>query len=112
MATCGIRKLLDYVFTQSELFWLDDILPGASKHNKHEENIINLNERVRRASSNPIYKGIESQSAETTGNISVAENRSLIKVEKEISTIDETEENSSLMKNKTLDNLLPNSLGH
>lgn len=32
LATCGIRKLLDSVFTQSELFWLDDILPGATKH--------------------------------------------------------------------------------
>lgn len=30
LATCGVRKLLDFVFTQRELFWLDDILP--SKH--------------------------------------------------------------------------------
>lgn len=29
--------MLDFVFTQNELFWLDDILPGANKHNKHEE---------------------------------------------------------------------------
>jgi hypothetical protein len=29
LATCGVRKLLDFVFTQRELFWLDDILPGA-----------------------------------------------------------------------------------
>lgn len=27
IAICGIRKLLDYVFTQSELYWLDDLLP-------------------------------------------------------------------------------------
>jgi hypothetical protein len=31
LATCGIRKLLDYVFSQRELFWLDDILPGTKK---------------------------------------------------------------------------------
>ena len=31
LATCGIRKLLDFVFTQRELFWLDDILPGLRK---------------------------------------------------------------------------------
>jgi hypothetical protein len=30
LATCGIRKLLDFVFTQRELFWLDDILPGKN----------------------------------------------------------------------------------
>lgn len=29
VATCGIRKLLDYVFSQRELYWLDNLLPGA-----------------------------------------------------------------------------------
>ncbi|CAF1338245.1 unnamed protein product, partial [Didymodactylos carnosus] len=28
LATCFIRKLMDYIFTQEELYWLDDILPG------------------------------------------------------------------------------------
>lgn len=36
LATCGIRKLLDNIFTQSELFWLDDILPGSGKSKKLE----------------------------------------------------------------------------
>ncbi|CAF0740412.1 unnamed protein product [Brachionus calyciflorus] len=30
-ATTGIRKLLDYVFTQDELYWLDEVLPGNKK---------------------------------------------------------------------------------
>lgn len=34
LATCGIRKLLDFVFTQRELFWLDDILPGSGGKKK------------------------------------------------------------------------------
>ncbi|CAF3242289.1 unnamed protein product [Rotaria socialis] len=29
LATCFVRKLLDKMFTQEELFWLDDILPGT-----------------------------------------------------------------------------------
>ena len=37
MATCGIRKLLDYVFTQRELFWLDDILPGSKLHEENNQ---------------------------------------------------------------------------
>ncbi|CAF1226295.1 unnamed protein product [Adineta ricciae] len=30
LATCFVRKLMDRVFTQEELFWLDDILPGKN----------------------------------------------------------------------------------
>ena len=42
LATCGVRKLLDFVFSQRELFWLDDILPSKKKnpvvnHNNQEE---------------------------------------------------------------------------
>ena len=40
--------MLDFVFTQRELFWLDDILPGAKideKENKQKNNA-NLNEKV------------------------------------------------------------------
>ncbi|CAF1042986.1 unnamed protein product [Adineta steineri] len=29
LATCFVRKLMDKIFTQEELFWLDDILPGT-----------------------------------------------------------------------------------
>jgi hypothetical protein len=38
LATCGVRKLLDFVFTQRELFWLDDILP--SKHSADKKRMI------------------------------------------------------------------------
>ncbi len=30
LATCFVRKLLDKIFTQEELYWLDDILPGTN----------------------------------------------------------------------------------
>ncbi|CAF2809048.1 unnamed protein product [Rotaria sp. Silwood2] len=29
LGTCFVRKLMDKIFTQEELYWLDDILPGA-----------------------------------------------------------------------------------
>ncbi|CAF3407654.1 unnamed protein product [Rotaria socialis] len=29
LGTCFVRKLMDKVFTQEELYWLDDILPGS-----------------------------------------------------------------------------------
>ncbi len=35
VVTCGVRKLMDYVFTQDELFWLDQLLPSAT--DKHSE---------------------------------------------------------------------------
>ena len=55
LATCGIRKLLDFVFTQSELFWLDDILPGAK--NKHVKMSDEENKTENNLSSNEqIYK--------------------------------------------------------
>lgn len=37
LATCVVRKVLDYVFTQRELRWLDDVLPNSKKVNKDEE---------------------------------------------------------------------------
>ncbi|CAF1474126.1 unnamed protein product [Adineta ricciae] len=30
LATCFVRKLMDRIFTQEELYWLDDILPGTN----------------------------------------------------------------------------------
>ena len=29
LATCFVRKIMDNIFTQQELYWLDDILPGT-----------------------------------------------------------------------------------
>lgn len=37
-----IRKGLDYVFTQTELKWLDDIMPEISKREKDDEDIKKL----------------------------------------------------------------------
>ena len=34
---CFVRKGLDYVFTQHELKWLDDIMPEAHKREKEEK---------------------------------------------------------------------------
>lgn len=33
----GIRKLLDFVFTQRELKILDDVMPESAKRSKEEE---------------------------------------------------------------------------
>ncbi len=35
LATCFIRKIMDYIFTQSELFWLDHLLP--EEHRRKED---------------------------------------------------------------------------
>lgn len=34
-----IRKALDFVFTQAELKWLDDIMPEVSKREKDDEEL-------------------------------------------------------------------------
>ncbi|KAL3313167.1 Electroneutral sodium bicarbonate exchanger 1 [Cichlidogyrus casuarinus] len=31
LAMCFIRKLLDFIFSQDELFWLDDLMPGRQR---------------------------------------------------------------------------------
>ena len=63
LATCVIRKLLDFVFTQRELFWLDDILPGAKhEHPKKQANggtesnekVVRFNNKPRLISYTPI----------------------------------------------------------
>ncbi len=53
MATCGIRKLLDFVFTQRELFWLDDILPGAKYEHPKKQAAESNNEKVVRFNNRP-----------------------------------------------------------
>ena len=35
---CFIRKALDWVFTQTELKWLDDIMPELHKREKEDKN--------------------------------------------------------------------------
>lgn len=34
---CFVRKALDYVFTQHELKWLDDIMPESHKREKEDK---------------------------------------------------------------------------
>ena len=38
LALVGIRKVMDYIFEQKELFYLDDILPGSIKEQPLKEN--------------------------------------------------------------------------
>ena len=33
---CFVRKILDFVYTQYELMWIDDLLPGAVVENTHD----------------------------------------------------------------------------
>jgi hypothetical protein len=54
LATCGIRKILDFIFTQEELYLLDDILPGANRHKKNIQNDDKICHNT--MSNNQIYK--------------------------------------------------------
>jgi len=47
--TFFVRKILDYVFTQRELYWLDNLLPNA----KIEDNktIIYINDNIKKHSN-------------------------------------------------------------
>ena len=62
IATCGIRKLLDFVFNQTELFWLDDILPSSAKSKKQTLGIekVTLN-NTNDSSSEYCYKDFAKQ---------------------------------------------------
>jgi len=35
----GVRKLMDFVFTQTELYWLDHMLPGEEMIKKDDEQV-------------------------------------------------------------------------
>ncbi|PVD39088.1 hypothetical protein C0Q70_01716 [Pomacea canaliculata] len=37
LGTCFVRKAMDYIFTQRELKWLDDIMPDAAKKEKEDK---------------------------------------------------------------------------
>ncbi|XP_012941835.1 sodium bicarbonate cotransporter 3 [Aplysia californica] len=37
LGTCFVRKAMDYIFTQRELKWLDDLMPEAAKKEKDDE---------------------------------------------------------------------------
>ncbi|CAG5122239.1 unnamed protein product, partial [Candidula unifasciata] len=38
LGTCFVRKAMDYIFTQRELKWLDDLMPEAAKKAKEDQN--------------------------------------------------------------------------
>jgi len=38
----GVRKLMDLVFTQTELYWLDHMLPGEEMIKKDDEQVTNI----------------------------------------------------------------------
>ncbi|ELU05030.1 hypothetical protein CAPTEDRAFT_177933 [Capitella teleta] len=37
LVLCGVRKLMDFMFTQSELYWLDHLFPEAMRRMKEDE---------------------------------------------------------------------------
>ena len=37
LVVCFVRKALDYLFSQDELYWLDHILPEMSLKKKHDK---------------------------------------------------------------------------
>uniref|UniRef100_A0A0B6ZC76 Bicarbonate transporter-like transmembrane domain-containing protein n=1 Tax=Arion vulgaris TaxID=1028688 RepID=A0A0B6ZC76_9EUPU len=44
LGTCFVRKALDYIFTQRELKWLDDLMPEATKKAKEDERKKSMND--------------------------------------------------------------------
>jgi len=53
IALMAIRKLMDFVFTQSDLYWLDHLLPEEARREKEDQhkvrNLIFLSSAVRAA---------------------------------------------------------------
>ena len=41
---CFVRKGMDYLFTQHELGWLDDLMPETNKREKEDENFSELDD--------------------------------------------------------------------
>ena len=42
LALMGIRKLLDLIFTQTELYWLDHMLPGEDRIKIDDEQVSDI----------------------------------------------------------------------
>ena len=42
LALMGIRKLMDFVFTQTELYWLDHMLPGEERIKTEDEQVSSI----------------------------------------------------------------------
>ena len=72
LATCGVRKLLDFVFTQRELFWLDDLLPSKSIHEKKkmikEEQELIKRKKKELSEEEAFYKAITKNEKQTKSN--------------------------------------------
>ena len=41
---CFVRKGMDYLFTQHELGWLDDLMPETNKREKEDESLLELDD--------------------------------------------------------------------
>jgi len=39
LALMGVRKVMDFFFTQTELYWLDHMLPGEERIKKEDEQV-------------------------------------------------------------------------
>jgi len=46
LALMGVRKLMDFFFTQTELYWLDHMLPGEDWIKKEDEQVSSISIRL------------------------------------------------------------------
>lgn len=101
LALCFIRKAMDFVFSQHELYWLDDILPETIKKEVYEDEEINIEIKQLNESN----KGIEMSDVRRTSYCS--DTNSILKRNRGVSftdsngtakvTIAEPEETSILL---------------
>lgn len=72
---------MDYIFSQTELYWLDDILPNRSKKSKQNYNENAFND----STNNFLLESLKENGP--TGTIDVNENEKISKLETKIETI-------------------------
>ncbi|KAK3586799.1 hypothetical protein CHS0354_002538 [Potamilus streckersoni] len=74
LAMCFVRKGMDYIFTQRELQWLDDIMPESHKREKEDEEIKKKDEE----SKTLIDTGGDIEASMDTRNINIPVERMTI----------------------------------
>lgn len=96
MATCGVRKLLDFVFTQRELFWLDDILPSKNAAQKKRQMLKEEQELIKKKKSEKDHdKHHETMSGDDEPNYFTAGAKTSLQVKSEQTVTQKSSASSS-----------------
>lgn len=96
LAMCFIRKSLDWVFTQHELKWLDDIMPEANKREKEDkkkELMLHEDEELGggNGDAKEIVAPMNKTASEVSHNINISEEMDKTSIWKNISYSDTSE---------------------